>query len=55
MVNPESVYFSEIRRSVALGIFLAGFSRCQCSCSTQYVQLITDKTNAADLYGGNFS
>ena len=41
----------EILPSPAPANFLAGFVRCQCSC-LQYVQLIMDKTNVADLTSG---
>jgi len=42
--------FSEIRATLAPVKFLAIFGRCQRNC-----QIITDKTNAADLSSGVFS
>ena len=42
-------HFSEIRASPAPAKFLAGFGGCQTPVQLQYVQLITDNTNAAKV------
>ena len=54
--NAESVHILEIWPSPAPAKFLARFGGCQCSCTLlQYVELITDKTNVADLSSGIFA
>jgi len=56
--NLESGHFLEIQQSPAPAKFLARFAGCQCCwmpVQLQYVKLITDKTNAADLTSGAFA
>jgi len=47
LANPKSSHFSEIWPSPAPAKYLAGFGRCQCSCSLQYLQLRTKLSQLA--------
>jgi len=50
--NPKSGHFPEIRSSPAPAKFLAGFARCQSSCS---ICSIYTETNTDGLSGGVFA